>query len=929
MIAKVGPKREFGRGSFSDLRTYLERDDSGKYREDLVCTWSSNVGSHLTADIEMEHIARRGKAKAPVYHLILSWRPGESVAQDVVRAAIDITLRSLGAEDYQWFAAAHRDDDDSRTHLHIAVNKVHPVSARTLNCWREQYKLARATEWVESEFGCLVDRRTSWREKIPELDLGLSTDEAHEHVLRSLPAMQRIAPDGAAQKEMDAARRAGYSWVTLLQREAVPAVLAQAAYPGATWQNVHATLETYGVHLERAGSGLRVIGPEIAQRARGSRIGLVFEDLESRLGPYEACRAELQPLEEKLPILRQIFRDATSWNELHGHLAGHGLAVEERGRGGRLLDLADGQQSLPLGRLGTSMPRLVDRLGEYVLPNDLSDRLKREAERGYEGVAERLVEVAKNPQGLIERVAAHNSVWTLADVEYELARIIGVNRQELLTHHVATVGATVRAVVRSSLELGSIPGKSADKRECFYSTPEIVAVEKQALEAFFCVHERSRPLHLRAASVELDEQQRAAFDYLADGSTDLRCVTGIAGAGKSRLLRDVSAAYAEAGFTVIGTAVAGDAARTLGEEAAISALTTARLLADIEKGRLELTPMTVVILDEATQLGTADGLRLAQHLNRSGTRLLATGDLAQHESVARGPILSEIAERIEIADLSETRRASAEWLRRVGKDMREGRTTRALDTLREHGAIGEYETRDEAMRVLVERYVADVQAGRTALMVATTRHAVDRLNVLAREALGDRLGERREYVTSYGVRDFAIGDHVVTRRGVRDLPASNGNLMTVVNGEQWGVVGHGENGRLELENRRLGVRVDWDLVQCPEIDWSMATTSYRSQGRTVDAAYVLVTEADARRGLYVDVTRARSDVLVAYAREDIVDFGEFLAVGGRERVKMTVASAERYIAQAAAKEDRSGRCASTRSSGTLGAKARPRCENDA
>ncbi len=39
-------------------------------------------------------------------------------------------------------------------------------------------------------------------------------------------------------------------------------------------------------------------------------------------------------------------------------------------------------------------------------------------------------------------------------------------------------------------------------------------------------------------------------------------------------------------------------------------------------------------------------------------------------------------------------------------------------------------------------------------------------------------------------------------------------------------------------------------------DHGYATTSYRSQGRTVDAVFALASSAEARRGLYVDVTRA-------------------------------------------------------------------------
>jgi ATP-dependent exoDNAse (exonuclease V) alpha subunit len=46
-------------------------------------------------------------------------------------------------------------------------------------------------------------------------------------------------------------------------------------------------------------------------------------------------------------------------------------------------------------------------------------------------------------------------------------------------------------------------------------------------------------------------------------------------------------------------------------------------------------------------------------------------------------------------------------------------------------------------------------------------------------------------------------------------------------------------------------------ARAPAIDHGYATTSYRSQSRTVDAVFALASSAEARRGLYVDVTRAR------------------------------------------------------------------------
>jgi len=71
------------------------------------------------------------------------------------------------------------------------------------------------------------------------------------------------------------------------------------------------------------------------------------------------------------------------------------------------------------------------------------------------------------------------------------------------------------------------------------------------------------------------------------------------------LQRDVAAAYDEAGFRVTGAAVAGDAACTLGEEAAIDARTVAKLLAELESGRDRLEARSVLMIDEAGTLGAS------------------------------------------------------------------------------------------------------------------------------------------------------------------------------------------------------------------------------------------------------------------------------------------------------------------------------------
>jgi ATP-dependent exoDNAse (exonuclease V) alpha subunit len=403
--------------------------------------------------------------------------------------------------------------------------------------------------------------------------------------------------------------------------------------------------------------------------------------------------------------------------------------------------------------------------------------------------------------------------------------------------------------------------------------------------------DRKRVVELRAPDARLDAQQRAAYARLAD-KPDLLIVTGIAGAGKSRLQRDVAAAYTEAEFRVIGTAVAGDAARTLGEEAAIDTRTVARLLVDLKTGRDRFDRRTVLIVDEAGTLGAAQARELLERARDAGARVMLLGDTSQHESVGRGSVLRGLAEEHGALDLQKTRRASEPWLRDVASDLRTGVVSRALDVLREKGAVREFPTHDAARAALVRSWADATRAGKSALLVASRNDDERAMNELARSAVRGGVGEERVYATDFGERTFGVGDLLVGRE-----PAHGG-----VNGDLYTLACHREDGRLDLVRRRDEKRIVWDLHEHRAIDHGYATTSYRSQGRTVDSVFALASSVEARRGLYVDVTRAREDVTIAYGKDEVRDFGELLALGQRDQGKVLVRDVERVVRIRVARE---------------------------
>lgn len=336
---------------------------------------------------------------------------------------------------------------------------------------------------------------------------------------------------------------------------------------------------------------------------------------------------------------------------------------------------------------------------------------------------------------------------------------------------------------------------------------------------------------------------------------------------------------------MIGTAVAGDAARTLGEEAAIDTRTVARLLVDLKNDRDRFDGRTVLMIDEAGTLGAAQARELLERARDAGSRVMLLGDTSQHESVGRGSVLRGLAQEHGALDLRTTRRASEAWLRDVATDLRAGVVSRALDVLRDKGAVREFSTHDDARASLVRSWAEATRAGKSALLVASRNDDVRAMNELAREAVRNRIGEERVYATDFGERTFGIGDVLVGRE--RAHGGVNGDLYTLA--------AHRDDGRLELVRLRDEKRVVWDLHEHRAIDHGYATTSYRSQGRTVDSVFALASSAEARRGLYVDVTRARKDVTIAYGKDEVRDFGELLVRAQRDQGKMLVRDVERNV----------------------------------
>ena len=83
------------------------------------------------------------KSENPVYHLSLSWVPGEQPSQAEMIEAGEKALEFLGFGEHEALFAAH--GDKGHKHLHIVVNRIHPETGKTHNP-NDDY--SRLQEWA-------------------------------------------------------------------------------------------------------------------------------------------------------------------------------------------------------------------------------------------------------------------------------------------------------------------------------------------------------------------------------------------------------------------------------------------------------------------------------------------------------------------------------------------------------------------------------------------------------------------------------------------------------------------------------------------------------------------------------------------------------------------------------------------------------------
>ena len=235
--------------------------------------------------------------------------------------------------------------------------------------------------------------------------------------------------------------------------------------------------------------------------------------------------------------------------------------------------------------------------------------------------------------------------------------------------------------------------------------------------------------------VALAPDQAAAAKFILESRDQVMDVSGIAGAGKTTMLKEVVPAIRKAGHNVILLAPTSASELNLQKDFP-GAITLQKFETDFELQR-ELNARHVIILDEVSMVSIPQLARLAALIKEKKARLVTLGDSDQHHSVERGDAIRILQESgaIRSVQLTETYRAQVQYLKDTVLDLKAGRREEGYARLEEHGDIREVQDLDELRQQAVDTHLDAVRAGHLAILASPVHAEARAAAQIVRETL--------------------------------------------------------------------------------------------------------------------------------------------------------------------------------------------------
>ena len=512
-----------------------------------------------------------------------------------------------------------------------------------------------------------------------------------------------------------------------------------------------------------------------------------------------------------------------------------------------------------------------------------------------------VVRVLSNPSVIIDFLNATKATFTQRDILREL-------------HKRLEDEAQVSQCFEKILEEAQYVGESI-KGEFLYTGEKYQKLESDTLSKFDILRENKiEKEDIREEIRDFILSENGQFGYLSKeqknavlgitSNNQFSIVLGKAGAGKTSAMAAASEIYKNQGRRVIGMSLSAVASENLGNDAKIESKTIAGWTHDwrsydiakekflsfneiIDNGVLkqidwykdlkryegsQLTKGDVIIVDEASMVGTQNWNDILTVAERFGAKVIAVGDNNQFEAISSGDCFRKFVEiskdksadkssdrssdKSAIYELNEIRRQSIDWMKEASIEFSKLNTIEGLTAYENHGNIKELENKENVTKEAADAYIKNDKIGTAAVLCykrSTVREVNDEIRNVKR--LEGVIGEDIALVNG---RKFAENDRIMFLQNDKNLDVKNGICGTVLGGNEQFL-------KIRIDDNR---EIIIDTKKYDKIDHGYAMTLHKSQGKTFDNVTVIAEKGMDAKATYVAMTRHKENVEMFYSKDE-------------------------------------------------------------
>src|SRR3990167_8842254 len=311
-----------------------------------------------------------------------------------------------------------------------------------------------------------------------------------------------------------------------------------------------------------------------------------------------------------------------------------------------------------------------------------------------------LYRIMRKPEVILDIVTKHQATFMWADVQKKLHQY--VDNPALFERLEDKIKTSKELVLLRSQKVLDSSGMEHEK--AIYTTRGMLKAERSLIEQAeelenaqthgvqkkniaFSISKANEKLKIHGG---LSHDQIKAIHHLVGGG-QIKCVVGIAGAGKTTAIGVCHEIWKRDGYVVYGLAPTGKASQNLEgsslESNGIPSTTLHKFQKSFEEGRCQYNEKSVLVLDEAAMVDVERFDKLLSAVRQLGVKLIVVGDGAQLQPVEAGPAFRLVTEKLGRSELTTVVRQKEEWQREATVLFGQQRTEEALQKYEEKECI--------------------------------------------------------------------------------------------------------------------------------------------------------------------------------------------------------------------------------------------------